>query len=267
MNQPTSETLIAALRDLDPAPEVALSAEERQRADRMFARVVAAPSDGSRWAEPDRPRRRRWRLLVPMGLVGAAGAAIAALLLGGSAFASWTPTPEPLTPAKTSAAAATCRAAVGIRAGGEATLLAEQRGKWTYVLVSGPKAEASCLMRNEVVGQDPNGQEVIGTLDTKPGKSPTVASDHIVEMSSTAASTDEGWFREGWLTAADGYVGSDVIGVTVHTPLGFDVEASVGNGRFAAWWPSDPPSSKNLDVMGAWSYTVTLADGTTRPSE
>jgi hypothetical protein len=31
-----------------------------------------------------------------------------------------------------------------------------------------------------------------------------------------------------------------------------------------AWWPSAEPSSENPEVMGAWTYTVTLADGSTR---
>lgn len=264
MNKHTTNTVTAALRDLDPAPMSVLTDPERQRADATFARILATPSHDSVPAEPDRPRRRRSRLLVPIGLVGAAGAVISALLLGGSAFASWTPTPELLTPTETSAAAATCRANFGIPASGEATLVAERRGDWTYVLISEPKAEGTCLMRNDLVGQNPAGHEVFGSYDPDPGKAPTVARDRIVEGGSQMGSTDEGWFREGWLTWTYGYVGSDVTGVTVHTPLGFDVEASVDNGRFAAWWPSDQPSSKNLEVMGAWSYTVTLADGSTR---
>lgn len=266
MSKHTTDTTAAALRDLDPAPETGLSEAERQRADATFARIVATPSDSPVPVEPARSRRRRWRLLVPVGLVGAAGAAIPALLLGGgSAFASWTPTPEPLTPARTAAAAATCRADLGIPDRGGQALIAERRGTWTYVLVSDPKAEGSCLMRNDVVGQDPTGHEVFGDYyDTDPAKAPTVARDRIAEIGNTQASTDQGWLREAWLTWTYGYVGSDVTGVTVHTPLGFDVEASVDNGRFAAWWPSDPPSSENLDVMGPWSYTVTLVDGSTR---
>lgn len=265
MNEHTTESMTAALRDLDPVPKTALTEAERQHADDTFVRIIATPSDDPPRVEPDRPRRRRTRLLLPVGLLGAAGAAMTALLLGGgSALASWTPTPELLTPAETSAAATTCRADLGIPASEEATQLAERRGKWTYVLISEPNAEGTCLMRNDLVGQDPAGHEVFGNYDTDP-EVPTVARDRIVEMGSTAASIDEGWFREeGWLTWTYGYVGSDVTGVTVHTPLGFDVEASVDNGRFAAWWPSDKPSSDNLEVMGAWSYTVTLADGSTR---
>lgn len=49
---------------------------------------------------------------------------------------------------------------------------------------------------------------------------------------------------------------------TVHTPVGTDVEASVASGRYAAWWPSAVPSSENPLAMEAWTYTVTLADGT-----
>jgi hypothetical protein len=40
--------------------------------------------------------------------------------------------------------------------------------------------------------------------------------------------------------------------------VGTEVQASVAHGRFAAWWPSDEPSSKNSEVMGTWTYTVTL---------
>lgn len=268
MNKHTTDTMTAALRNLDPAPETALTEMERQHAADTFVRILATPGDDLPQAEPERPRRRRTRLLVPVGLVGAAGVAMSALLLsGGSALASWTPTPELLSPTETSAAAGTCRADLGILASGEPALVAERRGKWTYVLLSDSKGEGSCLMRNDVVGHDPGPHEVFGDYDADPGAAPTVARDRIVEMGSTATSVDEGWLREdGWLTWTYGYAGSDVTGVTVHTPLGFDVEASVDNGRFAAWWPSVKPSSKNPDVMGAWSYTVTLADGRTRDS-
>ena len=71
------------------------------------------------------------------------------------------------------------------------------------------------------------------------------------------ASTDEGWFL--WV---EGYVGSDVTGVTVHTSSGLDIEASVAGNRFAAWWPGKVQSSNH--PAETWSYTVQLADGSTR---
>ena len=66
---------------------------------------------------------------------------------------------------------------------------------------------------------------------------------------------------DGWFSLVQGYVGTDVTGVTVHTSAGTDVETSVANGRFAAWWPSPVPSSDHPEVMGAPTYTLTLADG------
>ena len=93
--------------------------------------------------------------------------------------------------------------------------------------------------------------------------------DRIVEIESMAGSVATPGFwpfthDEGMFSSVQGYVGADVTGVTVHTPVGTDVQASVAQGRFAAWWPSDLPSSENLAPMGAWTYTLTLADGSTR---
>ena len=275
MNKHTFDTMTtAALRDLDPAPTTVPTDEELERADATFVRILATPSHAQVRAEPGRPRRRRSRLLVPLGLVGAAGATVPALLLGGgSAFASWTPKPEPLRAAAVSEAAATCRASLAVPDQGERVVIAERRGGWTYVLIAGPTAEGTCLMPDDLVGnRDPADHKekgFFGTYDTEPVEAPTLARDSIVEAGSMQGSvrtpgalpftTDDGWFS--WV---EGYVGSDVTGVTVHPPVGPDVEASVANGRFAAWWPSDQPSSENLEVMEAWTYTVTLADGTTR---
>ncbi len=274
MNQHTVDPMTAAaLRDLDPAPATTLTAAERERAEATFARILATPSHDQVPEVPGRARRRRTRLLVPLGLVGAAAAAVPALLLGGgSAFASWTPTPEPLTGVAAAEAATTCRAALGVPDQGEQVVIAERRGGWTYVLIAGPKTEGACLVPDDLVGRGvpPDHQEgFFGSYSTDPVEAPTLARGRIDEAGSMggSVSTPRPWplsDDEGWFSWVEGYVGSDVTGITVHTPIGTDVEASVANGRFAAWWPSAKPSSENLDVMEAWTYTVTLADGTTR---
>ena len=275
MNEHTFDTMTtAALRDLDPAPTTVLTDEERGRANATFARILAAPGHGHVPDESDRPRRRRRRLLVPVGLVGAAGAAVLALLLGGgTAFASWTPKPEPLSAAAVGEAEATCRTALGMPDQGERVVIAERRGGWTYMLVAGHKAEGTCLMPDDLVGhQDPadvREEGFFGGYTTDPVEAPTLGRDRIVETENMAGSvpTPGLWpfgRDEGWFSSVQGYVGRDVSGVTVHTPVGTDVQASVANGRFAAWWPSDQPSSENSDVSGAWTYTVTLAHGSTR---
>ena len=253
----------AALRDLDPAPRTALTEAERERADATLARILATASHDPVTPEPDRSRRRRSRLLVPLGLVGAAGAAIPALLLGGSAFGSWTPTPETLSAADATAAVYTCRTALEAPDPRTRVLIAERRGDWTYVLFAGPQGEGACLMPNDLVGQDvPADRDAFfGTYDpaTDAVDAPTPARGRIVEFDSMEGNTDEGWFS--W---TQGYVGSGVTGVTVRTSSGPDVEASVHGGRFAAWWPSIKQSSDH--PAETWSYTLTLADGSTRPA-
>lgn len=261
----TKHMITAALRDLDPAPETDLSGAERARADATFARILATSGEDPVPGEPAGPRRRRRRMLAPVGLAGAAAAVPAMLLAGGSAFASWTPTPEPLAAEAASSAASTCRARMHVSDQAARVLVAERRGGWTYVLISGPEEEAACLMPNDLVGQDPSDgdADMFGHGGVKDWEDSTPARDRIDETSSGSGSTAQGWFTTGWFNYAEGYVGSKVTGVTVHTSSGHDVEASVDGGRFAAWWPGVQQSSDNPDGE-TWTYTVTLADGSSR---
>lgn len=259
MTRHTTDDIDNALRSLDAAGESSLSEGEQRRADDTFARIVSSVEDVSPVVAPVRSRRRR--RLIPLGALAGAGAVTTALMFsGGSAFASWTAQPEPLPLGKAAAAADTCRAKLDVPESSNETLLAERRGGWTYVFISSPTGEATCLMQNTVVGKDPDGQEIFADL-AEPTPQAAVDPRGIEETGSTAASTDTGLFRKGYLTWTYGYAGAEVKAVTVRTPLGDDVEATVENGRFAAWWPSERPSSKNTDVMGAWQYTVTLDDG------
>ncbi len=275
MNKHSVDTMTtAALRDLDPAPTTVLTDEELERADATFARILATPSHDQVPEESDRPRRRWRRLLMPVGLVGATGAAVTALLLsGGSAFTSWSPKPEPLRAAAVGEAATTCRAALEMPDQGERVAIAERRGGWTYVLLAAGKSEGACLMPDDLLGHhdpaDHTGQGFFGGYTPDPVEAPTLARDRIVETENMTGNvpTPRLWpfsNDEARFSLVQGYVGSEVTGVLVHTPVGPDVQASVANGRFAAWWPSDQPSSENPEVMGAWTYTVTLADGSTR---
>lgn len=261
MRRHTTDVMItAALSHLDPAPRTELTEAELERADAAFDRIVATPVDEVVPAEPDRPRRNR--LWVTAGLAGAAGVAVPVLLLGGgNAYGSWTPTPEPLTDADADAAGATCRAALAVPDRGERVVLAERRGEWTYVLLAGPQAEAICLMPNDLLGngEDPGDREgFFGSYDPDASAPLTPGPGRIDESSAMSNTTDDG--EVFWV---EGHVGSGVTGVTVHTSSVPDFEASVVDGRFAAWWPAVPQSSDNPEGE-TWSYTVHLADGSTR---
>ncbi|MFL6159509.1 MAG: hypothetical protein ACJ72D_25780 [Marmoricola sp.] len=253
-NRTTDSVITAALGHLDPAPETDLSDVERSRAGAAFARIVATPGGEP---VPARPRRFRRRLLVTTGLTVAAAAVGSALLGGGTAFGSWTPEPRPLAPQVAASAATTCRTALGVPNRGEQIAVAERRGGWTYVLLAGPRTEVVCLMPQDLVGQDhPDRGLFFGSYDTDAAAPPVLAPDAVDETTSTEGTTDEGWF-----VATEGYVGSDVSGVTVHTSSGLDVEASVVGNRFAAWWPASRQSSHHS--AETWTYTVHLADGGT----
>ncbi|RJS45759.1 hypothetical protein [Nocardioides cavernaquae] len=256
---PDDATVTEALRRLDPAAGTSLTERELQRADAVFARIVATPSDEPVPLEPVRPRRRRW-LLAPVALVGAAGVAIPGLLLGGgNAYGSWTPTPEPLTVDAAAQAAATCRAALGAPGREGRVAVAERRGDWTYVLLVSQATEAICLLPNDSVGDASRPDNFFGSYSPSDAAGPpTLAPDRIVEKTSAEGSTDDGWFN--WL---EGHVGSDVTGVTVHTSSGLEIQASVAGDRFAAWWPGIAQSSRHPEGE-TWSYAVHLADGSTR---
>ena len=259
MRRHSADTVTAALRDLDPAPSTELTQAELDRADAAFARIVATPCDEPVPEAQDRPHRSRSRLRVTLGLAGAAGIAIPGLLLGGgNAYGSWTPTPEPLSDVDAAKAASTCRAALDVPDRGERVAVAERRGEWTYVLLARPGTEAVCLMPDDLIGQDPTARgDFFGSYDPDAVAPPTLDPDRIAETTSMQGSTDEGWFI--WV---QGYVGGDVTDVTVHSSSGLDIEASIAGNRFAAWWPARQQSSDH--PAETWSYTLHLADGTTR---
>ena len=273
MTKPTGfARTAAALRDLDPAPGTALTEAERQRADTVLDRIVATPGDEHLGTVTDRPARRRRRVLVPVGLLAAAAVAVPTALGGGSAFASWTTTPARLGPSAQAAAAATCRAALDIPDQDMRVVISERRGGWTTVLLDGPRSEGACLMPDDLVGAsdvEHHRRGFFGSYDDEAVKAPTPARDGIVESESMAGTvsgpgrlpflTVDDWF--GWVS---GYAGPDVTGVTVHPPVGPDVEAALEGGRFSAWWPAGEARGDNPGVGGGWTYSVTLADGTTR---
>lgn len=267
MKQPTSDRLtMTAVSDLDPAgPRIALSDEERARADATFSRILSTSDHTALKVERARPRhtRLRRRLLVSTGLVGASGAAASALLLGGTAFGSWTPTPTPLVGSAATTAAASCRTALDVPDHGERVLIAEQRGDWTYVLLGGSHTEAACLLPTDIVGHGSADYEgkFFGGYDSDVPRAPRVAPDRIVQTMYMSGRTDE-----GWLNWTEGYVGRDVIGVTVHTPTGLKVQASVTRGRYAAWWPAGEAKASNPEVTDAPTFIVKLEDGSPQES-
>ena len=275
MSSHTDDSLITeALRRLDPEGAAELTDVERDRAEAAYARIIAAPSDAPAGVEPGRPKRRRRRLLAAVGVAGAAAVAVPVLLLGGgTAYGTWKATPTSLTGAAATDAAAACRLTLQTQPSGAPVdvptlpgpgrvAVAERRGGWTYVLIDGPgRAQGMCLMPSDEIGKGRPPESSGGYYDPDAPPAPTLSRGRIVVTTSAEGSTEEGWFD--WL---EGYVGSDVTGVTVHTSSGLDIQASVVGNRFAAWWPGVVQSSHNPKGE-TWSYTVHLADGSSRNTD
>lgn len=277
----------AALRQLDPAGRAddgraaALTPHERGRADATFERIVSSdpvaarastsslsgistarpPSGTARW--PRRPRRW-WPVWI--GVVAVAAALAVPGLVPGVlpnrdvAYASWTPKPVRLTPTESAAAVAACLQAHGLRHEPAAEpLIAERRGEWTYVLIplSGD-LEASCIMSTDATtdGTRPrDGVWLGGAGDQPPLKA---GARHLYRTVSGIGGTGE-----GLLSFTEGVAGRDVVGVTITTPRGMTVVASVDNGRYAAWWPAGENKLTNPEISGAATFELTLRDGTT----
>ena len=265
-----------ALRGLDAADREIVRAQ-RTRATATLERILATdPEEPTQVATPaGETRRRPYRLLLAGGVVVAAvtaALAIPTISQQGEAFASWTPTPVPLTGAERRAAADACLTLQG-RHGGElafdaradaSVLVAEARGGWSYVLfnvagASGFDLEGTCLMPDDVVADpQPGGGGFFGglsradELDRRPP-----ARDVAREDTYGAGTVDDEAF-----VYAEGRAGADVVGIEVTTPGGLVVEASVVRGRWAVWWPAGDARMDNPELIGAPTYEVTLRDGT-----
>lgn len=265
----------AALRELDPGRATTLTEDERHRAGEMLERIVATDPDQHHHPSGVEPARRRGRLLVPAALLTVAAIVVPTFLSGGSAFASWTATPTPLSPATAAAAASTCLTGLGIDDPDADIVIAEQRGGWTYLVLQSPAGEGACLMPSDLMGSgdvENRNSGFFGSYDPDPAGAPTLAPGDIMETESAAGMvTLPGALpvgaTEGWFTWTSGYAGNDVALVTVHPAVGPDVQATLDSGRFSAWWPVDKARGGNPGAGGAWTYTVTLTDGTTQHVE
>lgn len=255
------------LRSLDAA-RPALDDDQRRRASALLERIVASPATGP--VGEGGPGRRVYRRAVVA--TGAVAAVVAGMVLvqgiggSGTAYASWTPTPTRVSAHDLAVVARACRAKVGALAAGvpgEAGVrvetmtvaLAERRGDFVAVLLTqdNPDTSASCIARSAPGSAEAaNVQASLGGTNA-PAYRPAAGRITWGSIAQFAMGTSPASF-------ADGTVGPGVVGVTVHAGS-FTAEATVANGRFAAWWPGkaftdDRPPREIV------TYDVRLGDGT-----
>ena len=215
--------------------------------DALLASVLAdvtsqqsIPSD----VLPGLTDRPRW--LKRVALIGICALAVGAVALGvdlagsgtPSAFAAWTATTTTPPASQLAASASSCQHQYGLTLGvlgnpAAATLpsslpplvLTDSRGPFEMLVFSGPMGEGVCLW---------DSSEVL-TIGGSNGETLPAASDDSIGVPGVGFDRDGG---SSVLTYADGHAGAHVTGVTLDLADGVRVEATVQNGFYGAWWPS-----------------------------
>jgi hypothetical protein len=255
----------SALRSLDAAVGT-LTAGDQERARATLERIVAtAPSTGAAQPAAPTPARRSWRRLVLLSMA-ALTLAVASMLIPGlrgddPTYASWTATPASVTSHDLDAVVSACQDQVNtyfVDPGRAKLVLAERRGDHVALLyrTEDPDISASCLARN------PQGSTDVSDVESGAGGS-----------GGPALKAPPRGFTQGAIghydgaSITDGAAGDAVTGVTIHAGT-LTVNASVQNGRYAAWWPGPAFQSGPLEPGGdggpelILTYDLTLTDGT-----
>jgi hypothetical protein len=182
------------------------------------------------------PRTRRLRPPVAIGALataaGTAGAVAVVISLSAgasNAFAGWTPTPTRPAPDQLAAASADCQTQSPVA--GLPLKLADTRGPFTFAVYADANSSATCI-------KGPSFTSVSSNTTSAPIDVPA---GHIFLSSSHA--TNSG----GAYSFADGRTGAGVNAVTLVLDDGTNVQATVANGWFVAWWPG-ASSVKSADI-------------------
>jgi hypothetical protein len=223
-----------------------------------------------------RPRTQalRTRLVIGGGgFVSVSAAATITLLTFGpgvqNAFASWTSSPTTPAVGQVPAAESACLQsllAVATRAdtsdestsfvtdaSGWQPVVEDVRGDFTDIVYQGANGaehnEAACLSGGsgwpsgpQVLISDENGMSISGsnggTLAHASAQS-SLASPTSIPSSNSVNSPSSFWNSSSNDVVAFAQVGSDVSGVTLTLSNGDTIVATVSNGFYAAWWPSN----------------------------
>jgi hypothetical protein len=177
-----------------------------------------------------RPRTRRLRPPVAIGAVASAAVAVGALVVvislgagASNAFAGWSAKPTKAAPGQLAAAQAACRRSQS-PVDGLPLALADTRGPFTFAVYADSESTATCIQGPGFV-----------SLSVAQGTAPVSVPADRVQLAG-AHSSDRGGHLFGF---AYGRTGSGVSAVTLVLADGSQVQATVTNGWFVAWWPSD----------------------------
>jgi hypothetical protein len=188
------------------------------------------------------PRTRRLRPPVAIGaLASAAGTAGAVAIVislsagASSAFAGWSPKPTAPAPDQLATAGADCQTQSPIA--GLPLKLADTRGPFTFSVYADSNSSATCI----------NGPGFVAVSGNESSAPIAVPAGRIL-LSSSHTSNRAG----AAYSFADGRAGDGVSAVVLTLDDGTQVQATVANGWFVAWWPG---------AQGAKSAAITTPTG------
>lgn len=253
----STDQIDRTLRAIDQDRQAASALTARAEDD--LQRILAQDRDvPARTPSPAGRRPRPRRVLIALAVPALAAIGVTAALLTGvrhqPAMATWTASGSPV--AADHPGVEQCVRWWQVESADTVPVLQEQRGITT--LVVGADSEGREIICTATAR---DGQESIGghtSLLEAPaaGLAPTSVEVQTVDTSFESAEAQNGWKAQGHTVAA-GHVGTSVTALVLETPAG-PVEATISDGRFAAWWPIGDETDAHPQVTAV----ATLADGT-----
>lgn len=274
----TKPDITQALRDLDAAPPV--TDAQRRRGDALFERTVATSPEHA----PVRRRRRIvWRVaaVAVAASVVAFGSAVLVSSTGGAAdaFATYTPTPTPLTPAETKALDDVCHPKLErwaksdqddyprsvrdskeiaeetgreyspppppISADDAILALAERRGDIVVLAYAGKTQGFSipCMANMPADSLTPRHVEADGMTGSGGPRDAIPPREYVGGGAHIGPAPGTGGLFDlrpvTKYSLVQGPVGEDITKMTLHTKDAGDVEATIAHGYYTAWWPGE----------------------------
>lgn len=246
------------LRSLDPAPDHVDTAAPRARAD--LERILATDPGSDPAATDARRTSPRLAAAAAAVLVIGAGVALVPSLTGSDpAYATWTAAPTKVSGSALPGVADACRDAQAGGAGSDhrrelaasTAAVAERRGAWTLVLLSGDDGFSALCITDE---SRPLFRSSFGYVGATPDSA--AGAERPIRADTLGVGSIDG--RE--LSVAVGTVSDDVSAVTYTSAEYGAVAASVSGGHFAFWLPGDELTDASQDGV---EVELTRRDGTT----
>jgi hypothetical protein len=260
-----------AFRPLDAAPQAELDVTEQIRANARLQQILASdpgcesPANGPIGKRRSRPARR---IAAPIALAAVAAITATVVLLPGAggndaAYASWNAVPGSISSPDRAVADAACRGRLDLAS--PQLDLAERRGEWVALLYTATEHMAGMCLAHLPAGAAKANDIDVSQGGGDQGFLPVAGEFTEGNIAEFRGGNIFGFADRPEIALTHGNVGEDVAAVTITTPDGQLVEATVRDGRYAAWWPGKALGGE-LEGNGGpapdISYTITLNDQT-----